>query len=336
MIPSPFTHLLAMSTAIGTFEHAELTKPRVDGGFCTDDMARVLIAVSREPEPSAAVLRLGHVAQQFLADAQAPSGAFRNRRSATGQWEDEATLEDCWGRSLWAFGTAARFAPDQAQRAAAQSCFELGARLRSPWPRSMAFAALGAADVIAAHPDNAPARSLLEDAVVAIGSPAESEDWPWPQPRLSYANAVLPEALIAAGVALQRPQPIADGLRLLRWLLARETVDGHLSPTPVGGAGPGDSASRFDQQPIEVAAMADACLRACTVDPDGPWLTGIERAAAWFAGDNDTGTPMQDPGSGGGFDGLTATGANRNCGAESTLALLSTLQVAARCGSAAG
>ncbi len=51
----------------------------------------------------------------------------------------------------------------------------------------------------------------------------------------------------------------SDGLTLLRWLLGRETIDDHLSPTPVGGAGPDDPGPGFDQQPIEVAAIADAC-----------------------------------------------------------------------------
>jgi len=48
--------------------------------------------------------------------------------------------------------------------------------------------------------------------------------------------------------------------------------------------------------------------------------------AAWFLGDNDAGTPMWDPATGGGYDGLTRQGPNLNQGAESTLALISTLQ----------
>jgi len=39
---------------------------------------------------------------------------------------------------------------------------------------------------------------------------------------------------------------------------------------------------------------------------------------------------MWDPGTGGGFDGLTPQGPNLNQGTESTLALLSTLQHARR------
>ena len=101
---------------------------------------------------------------------------------------------------------------------------------------------------------------------------------------------------------------------------------GHLSVTPVGGSGPDDRGPRFDQQPIEVAALADACARAQTVDGDRRWADGITAAANWFLGDNDGGVVMWDLNTGGAFDGLEVCGANRNQGTESTLALLSTMQ----------
>jgi hypothetical protein len=48
----------------------------------------------------------------------------------------------------------------------------------------------------------------------------------------------------------------------------------------------------------------------------------------WFLGVNDSGSSLHDPASGGGCDGLMVDGRNENQGAESTLALLSTLQQA--------
>lgn len=194
----------------------------------------------------------------------------------------------------------------------------------------MAFAALGAAEVAEHDVRHVRARDLLADAVTTIGPLSTEPDWPWPEPRLSYANAALPEALIAAGQILDRPDVLDDGLTLLRWLLARETVDGHLSPTPVGGAGPGDGPDRFDQQPIEIAAMADACARALAATGDDEWQRGIDLALGWFAGNNDVGAVMWDVETNGGYDGLTPTGPNLNQGAESTLALISTMQYAPR------
>lgn len=327
VIPEPsFAHLLALSDDIGTFEHAELAEPRPEHGYCTDDLARVLLVVAREPRPTNAVVELGRLAMAFLAEAQSVSGTVRNRRDTRGRWHDRHGVEDCWGRSIWAFGTAARRSPTTWMGQSGLSYFSRGIEQRSPHLRATAFAALGAAEVLSAHPGHFGARLMLADAVDTIGRPATDGAWPWPEPRLSYANAVLAEALLAAGELLDRPEVVADGLALLRWLLDRETVDGHLSPTPVGGSGPGDMAPGFDQQPIEVAALADACARAAAQTGDDAWLVGVDAAVRWFAGDNDVSAVMWDPATGGGYDGLHARGPNLNQGAESTLALVATLQ----------
>jgi hypothetical protein len=171
---------------------------------------------------------------------------------------------------------------------------------------------------------------LLTDYAAAVPEANDDASWPWPEPRLRYANAVLPEAMIAAGTALDDMALCQRGLELLAWLLAFETADGHLSTTPVGGRGPEDAKPGFDQQPIEVSTLADACARAAAVDANPIWHDGVNAAAAWFMGDNDAQAPMWDPATGGGYDGLHADGVNSNQGAESTLAVISTMQQARR------
>jgi hypothetical protein len=113
---------------------------------------------------------------------------------------------------------------------------------------------------------------------------------------------------------------------MLAWLVQTETRDGHLSTTPAGGWGPGDPRPGFDQQPIEAAALADACARALAHTDDRSWIDSLCLAIGWFLGENDTKTELWDQESGGCCDGLGPDGANVNQGAESTLALLSTLQ----------
>jgi hypothetical protein len=76
--------------------------------------------------------------------------------------------------------------------------------------------------------------------------------------------------------------------------------------------------------------MADACVRATHVTGELLWRQGREACEGWFVGRNDAGAIMYDPTTGGGYDGLTPDGPNLNQGAESTLALLSTLQHARR------
>jgi hypothetical protein len=79
-----------------------------------------------------------------------------------------------------------------------------------------------------------------------------------------------------------------------------------------------------------VSTLADACARAAAVDTNPIWPDGVRAAAAWFMGDNDAQEPMWDQDTGGGYDGLHADGVNSNQGAESTLAVISTLQQAHR------
>jgi hypothetical protein len=194
----------------------------------------------------------------------------------------------------------------------------------------MAYAALGAAELLAVDPAHRAARELISDYAASLAAPNGNPAWPWPEPRLTYANAVLAEAMIAAGAVRDDSTLRQRGLDLLGWLIEYETADGHFSPTPVGGRGTEDARPGFDQQPIEVAALADACARAAVVDAGAIWPDAVRAAAAWFMGDNDAGLLMWDPETGGGYDGLHADGVNRNQGAESTLAVISTLQHAQR------
>ena len=324
---APFERLLEMSDERGVFEHALFAQPRAEHGYCTDDMARVLMVAAREPVVSAATTHLTRLALRFLANAQTADGGYRNRHSAKGRWLDRGAVEDAWGRTVLALGSAASYAPDDWVRQSAFSQFERAAQRKSPWLRSTAFAAIGAAEMLVANKRHHGARSMLVHAAGVIPNPASDSTWPWPEPRLTYSNAVIPEALIAIGVALDREALVTDGLRLLEWLVRRETHRGNISPTPVGGRGPSDATPAFDQQPVEVAALADACARAAAADPGTTlWPDTVGLCAAWFLGANDSGQTMWDPATGGSFDGLERDGTNQNQGTESTLALLSTMQ----------
>lgn len=321
-----FSHLQAMTDSQGLFEHALHTRPRVEHGYCVDDVARGLVVTVREPRPNAVADTLSECYLDFVIESVAPDGRVRNRKAANGVWLSDPSTEDCWGRALWGLGTAAAKAPTATMRARAMFAFRRAAEQRSPHLMSMTFAALGAAEVLKANPNDESAAALLRDFVVTVGDVDPLATWPWPEPRLRYSNGHVSQALISAGALLAQPETLANGLALLQFLLDTETLDGHLSPTPVGGRGPADIRPGFDQQPIEPAALADACTTALEVSRDDKWSWGIELAWRWFLGENDARVPMVDPRTGAGFDGLERDGRNDNCGAESTIAALSTAQ----------
>jgi hypothetical protein len=326
----PFRHLLRLTDNIGLLEHAEGIMPRLEHGYCVDDVARGLVVVCREPSPRDELVTLARRYLYFLSQAQAPDGRFRNRLGYDRHWRDEPGTHDCWGRALWGLGTAAARGPAEAIREEALARFGSGARFRSEWPHAMAFAALGAAEILDVLPGHPAALGLLAGAADVIGEPSANAAWPWPAPRLSYANAAIAEAVIVAGWKLGDDRVLRNGLRMLEWLLAGETRGGHLSVVPAGGWGQGEGRPGFDQQPIEVAALADACARAAEVTGESSWLSGVGMCVAWFLGDNDAKTPMLNPHTAGGHDGLGPAGRNRNQGAESTLAMISVLQQGCR------
>jgi hypothetical protein len=331
MMPPPkFDHLLRLTDRRGTFEQARSANPLTEIGYRTDDVARVLVVATREPGPDRTLNGLAAVSLRFLGDAQAPSGACHTRMDSAGRWVGEPSVDDSWGRCVWGLGTAVLQSNVAWARQTAVIQFERAAQQRSRRPRAMAYAALGAAELLAYDPGHSAAHKLVTDYAASIAAPAGDAVWQWPEPRLTDANAILAEATIAAGVALNDAALRQRGLDRLAWLIDYETAGGHLSPTPIAGRGPEDAVPGFDQRPLQVSALADACARAAVVDDDPMWCEGVRAAVAWFLGANDAGEPMWDPDTGGGYDGLHANGVNRNQRADSALAVISTLQQARR------
>jgi hypothetical protein len=328
-----FEHLELMCDERGLFEQARGTISGKEHGYCTDDNARLLVITSREPNEGVAQ-KLNYLGLNFVLDAFDDEGNCRNRMDRFGVWIDRARANDCWGRAIWGLGTAAARSTDPAIRKLALAGFEMATVQRSMWPRAMAFAAIGAAEVLQADPEHVTARTFLQE-ILDTGSliPAKTrceptQEWPWPETRLSYANATLAESYIAIGAALGDRKSLDHGLALLSWLLSLETRDGHLSVAGSSGRGRGvpDQVPQFDQQPVEVMAMIEACARAFAETKNQSWIAGVDLGIGWFKGKNDSGLVMYDTETGGCYDGLHAGHVNPNQGAGSTLALLSAIQ----------
>ncbi len=325
-----YSHLARLTTMAGLYEHALHAAPRPEHGMCVDDAARALVVTARQSDPTTDVVSMSRIYLAYLLRAQADDGRMHNRSDDAGHWLDEPSTGDHWGRSLWAFGTAAAHSPEGQVRAGGILGAQRAMPARSPHPRAMAYAALGAVQLAAAVPGNLAARRLLHDARTVLTRTEPGAGWPWPFPQLTYANAVLPEAMIAVGRALHDDGLRERGLSLLGWLAEHQTVAGHISVVPAGGRRPGERRPGFDQQPIEVAALAEAAAEAFEATKDRRWAVLLARCEAWFEGDNDGRLRMRAPVGGGAYDGLENGSVNTNQGAESTLASLATAQLAGR------
>ena len=330
-------HLRRLTTSKGVFEHCLGTAPRIEHGYCTDDVSRALVAVARHPGDLPEQHSMAATYLDYLIAAYRGDGRFASRRDVGGRWADEAfavdgsdEAADSTGRAIWSLGTAATRLADPEHRTLARHLFDEACRFRSVWPRATAFSVLGAGAITAADPTHVGASRLLADAADVALPAVDDDGWPWPEPRLTYANAVLAEMLIVLGRELRINSLVTEGLRLLRWLADLQTAPGGwLSLTPSVGWQPGEPQPGFDQQPIEAATLADAAAAAWMHTGDPQWAVVLRRCGDWFDGHNDLGVTMADRRTGAGFDGLTPSGRNLNCGAESTIAAITTLQWAA-------
>jgi hypothetical protein len=169
-------------------------------------------------------------------------------------------------------------------------------------------------------------RGILTDKLFNQFKNNATDDWPWLEKALNYANGKLPHALLLSGYLMQRTDMIDTGLSSLKWLLDIQTEDKHFVPIGCNGWYPKDGPrARFDQQPIEANAMVGACAEAFNVTRDKSWFESAVMCFNWFLGHNDLNLPLYDPKTGGCRDGLMADGINQNEGAESSLAWLLSL-----------
>ena len=321
MIAVPvFDHLIRLTGKHGLFEHALYDEPRVSHGYTTDDNARALVVAARVSGtdlPSVAI----EPYLNFVLSAEVPGG-WHNRMTQAGEWADQRGPDDTHGRALWGLG---ELAASGIEDVAVLDALLAGAMtFDSTYPRAVSYAVFGAASLLSAGVLVDVMEDFLSNASARLARPGPG-DWMWPEPRLTYDNARLPEALITAGNVLGDDAMADSGIRLLSWLLETESGDHGFSFTPANGRGPGDTKPAFDQQPLEAWAMADACFAAMKMQPDAGWHEPLMDAAEWFLGKNDAGLELYDRATGAGFDGLESEDVNQNRGAESTLSALGTL-----------
>jgi hypothetical protein len=324
----PLDHLVRLSDDVGVIQHALENVPNRSTGYCTDDVARALmvtLARMRVEPKDARAERLATTYLAFIADAQLPDGRFHNFMSYDRRWLDDVGTRDSNGRAIWALGYATRYAPNPSSSVATR-LFEkaLGAVEWLEYPLSEAYATLGLAHAQSAspRPGYAAALRLLGSRSLERLAAAGAKEWVWFEEAMTYDVARQPEALLRAGVVLGH-RPFLDG-GLLALQFCESVVFENGIFVPVGNAGwyvRGGTRARYDQQPLEAAAMLDAELAAHDATGDPVHERSARRAMAWFDGRNSEGIIMEHDG--GCYDGLGPGSVNQNMGAESTLALLS-------------
>jgi hypothetical protein len=270
----------------------------------------------------------------FLRHAWDPERrGMHNFLSYDRRWLDDPHGGDHLGRAAWALGEVIAAEPPGALLEPSRILLRelLPALAEQQSPRTVAFSILGLA-----HADPAAVGEGAEDILRALaGRLADLQranaapDWYWAEDQLTYDNARLPQALIAAGARLADEDLLAEGLRSLDWYSDELGIGdpfvrhvGHefrRRGTPHPGRG--------DEQPLNAAALVEAHVEAFLGTGSSASAGRAVHAFEWFLGRNRLGIPVYDFSTGGCHDGLGEHTVNVNEGAESTLAYLRALLV---------
>ncbi|MFP4381193.1 MAG: glycosyltransferase family 4 protein [Candidatus Sumerlaeia bacterium] len=328
-------HLRNMTDDTSIYQHAIYTIPDRTHGYCTDDNARALIAALRyyNLRKDESVLPMISTYLAFMHDAfNEKNGRFRNFMAFNRDWLEEYGSDDSHARALWALGETVALAPNEGSLGFVTRLFNeaLAVAEQFQYPRSMAFTLIGLHEYLRRFGGDTHIRRVREELAYKLFDMFKQnagDHWPWCEDEVTYDNGKLSHALILSGQWLPDEEMLEMGLKSLKWLLKVQTnEEGNISLIGCNGwYVRGKEKAHFDQQPVEILALVDACAEAYRATGDQHWGDEIRRCLNWFLGKNDIGTTLYDFKTGGSRDGLSPEGANQNEGAESTLAWLISL-----------
>ncbi len=329
------THMKVLTDDNGMLQHAYYTIPDRNHGYCVDDNARALMVTcmehhrTKDPE----LIPMIQTYLSFLHYAYNPGfGRFRNFMSYHRTWLEKMGSEDSHGRALWSLGMAVKTAPSESIRDVSSKMFQdalpVCEQFRSP--RALAFSLVGAHAYLEVYGGDTKVRRIRTEMANRIFEQFQrnsSDDWPWLENIVTYANGIIPLALMLSGQWIPNLDMHAMGINALDWLLKNQTAeDGHLSL--IGNehwlTRDGER-SKFDQQALEPMCLILACCEAYRSMKEERWIKEAQKCLDWYLGGNDLNVQLVSFRSGSCRDGLHVEGASINRGAESTLSWLISL-----------
>jgi hypothetical protein len=334
-------HLSAMLTGIGFWQHTMGQVPDVRFGYSIDDEARGLIVALQYLEmghetaffEQAARICFRFVENAAIVDKTGDSvrnGRFHNFCDLKGAWLDKIGSDDSLGRTIWGLGVAHGIDHPLAPADRAETLLRRALSVcETVTPiRSKAFMILGLSQSML--PEAPTVIETLADSIADSYAENASLEWRWFEDHMTYCNARLSHALLAASLVLPSPDRyVTPAVEALDFLIeSTRDENGYLSPIGNAPMENGRWFKRtearppmFDQQPVDAGALVECCALAYEVTGEPRFRKAAHDAYAWYFGDNVHGLPVYDESTGGVYDALTPDGVNLNMGAESVLSI---------------
>ena len=327
-------HIKRMSTDFGMIQFAKISKPDTASGYTLDDNARALIALTKNFGLTGNFddLHLINTYLTFILFCQQDDGSFLNYVTIDHKFFEknhDENLEDANGRAIWALGEflslqhIISFHLQAKVEAAFQKALPLISKLQSP--RAIAFCIKGLYYYYQLKKETGTLALItrLADNLISKFRGVSNEKWKWYEAYLTYANAVLPEAMLLAGKCTNSTLFKDTAKTTFDFLLTTMNVNGQFSViSNIGPHHKGQLKEPFGEQPIEIAYTIIALDTFHNEYKEAGYLTQLRTAFNWFLGENHLHQIIYNPRTGGCYDGLEEHGVNLNQGAESTISYL--------------
>ncbi len=330
-------HVKKMTTQVGMIQFSIINQPDLASGYTLDDNARAMIALCMHYALTQEESDLADIKTylDFIGFCQQPAGNFLNYVDENQQFtpqNDETNLADSNGRAIWALGFLISKRAVLPSNLIEQAKSIIDAALNQipgmHATRAMAFTIKG---LHFCKEENKPSQhadliKLLANRLVQMYRHESEPGWHWFESYLTYANSLLPEALLCAYQETGDLVYKNTAKTAFDFLLSRIFNEKGISvisnkswlhkgyrALPVSPGG---------EQPIDVAYTIFALDRFYAVFEDPSYQEKLTIAFNWFLGVNHLNQIIYNPCTGGCYDGVEDLHINLNQGAESTLSYL--------------
>jgi len=327
-------HVKRMTTKDGLIQFSAIAAPDIQSGYTLDDNARALIAVSIHYQLTNddADLKLINIYLNFILLCQQENGSFLNYVDKEGNFttnNSNENLEDANGRALWALGefiSLHDIIPNNLIKKAKFS-FEKALinihKFHSPRAISFAIKGLYFYNLDSQSPRINHIITTLADNLVSKYRGISDKKWKWFEDYLTYANSILPEAMLFAGLSTGSELYKNIAKTSFEFLLALTFNENQIKViSNQGWYQKGKTVNQYGEQPIDVAYTILALQSFYQVYEDGEYIEKMRMAFDWFLGRNHLNQIVYNPKTGGCYDGLEENHVNLNQGAESTISYL--------------
>jgi len=332
--PINLKHVQHMTTDRGFIQFSDIDVADLESGYTLDDNARALIALIRHYEITGEVSdhKLIETYLDYIVYCQKKNGAFINYVNYDGSIHlrnNAENLDDANGRAVWALGYFLskdgfnkRFT-DKAELCMQKALPELQ-NIRSP--RSMAFIIKGLYYYNLRKDDQniVVLIKTLSERLLDNFNKVADKNWHWFEEYLTYANALLPEAMLFAWKATGNISYHIIAKATFDFLLSKIFRNGQIRVISNNGWFHKRREARegFGEQPIDVAYTIMALDLFYKELGESQYLNKLNIAFDWFLGLNHLNQIVYNPVTGGCYDGLEQYSVNLNQGAESTISYL--------------